>query len=302
MRMRSFYMEGGHLRHNNIPSHDQGLFTPPSPTVAKRSKKYSGCRLPSGTKRMTEMANVSEWIKSAWFGNALTTDTEIEAYEICKSIMETYNPVIRATYRSTLESHSRSSEPETETTRGDLCANCSISLSDRSRTIRAEPSRSPQEVNDEREVEQTSLPNNSTDAAARIVDPNDASETQAAHAESGHGSEHDYTQKRKLERKIELALNDYNFLIVCSLFDEQPNIEFGMYSGVYLDQCRREKITATAFMKEVLTYSHWKKFGIVSRREHEEREQRLQSTMHTSEAIWAVHGKKSYQEMRWNFP
>ena len=233
MKMRSFYMEGGRLRHNNISSHDQDLFTSPSTTLEKRSKKYSGCRLPSVTKRMTEMANVSEWIKSARSVNALITDTEIEAYEICKSIMETYNPVVRATYRSTSEGHSRSSEPETETPRGELCANCSISLSDRSRTIRAEPSRSPQEVNDvQREAEQTSLPNSTTDAAARIVDPNDASEPQAAHADSAHGSEHGYTQKIKLERMIELALNDDKFLIVCSLLDEQTDIEFGMYSGV----------------------------------------------------------------------
>lgn len=111
-------------------------------------------------------------------------------------------------------------------------------------------------------------------------------------AQNQQVTEQGIIRKQQLECLLEMAKNDDNFMMVCLLFDEQVETEFGVFAGVYLDQCKMEKTEATELMKEVLLYAHWKRFGIIDRQEQELRERRLRSTMKLFEAARATVGKR----------
>lgn len=112
----------------------------------------------------------------------------------------------------------------------------------------------------------------------------------------------DIARKKKMASLIEMAKNDNNFLMLCWLFDEEIESEFGLFVGVYLEEFRREDTELTQLMEEVLLYTHWKKFGILDRQQHDLREKRLRATLVLFEVPRVAVGAKQYSEMGCTFP
>lgn len=300
-QMRQFYLDGGHLLIGNSSSESNA-----SPTsLSAGSKKYKGCRLPFVSRRVTEMGDVTSWLEWAASENALATGKVSEAYKICKEVIERYRSV---------DERPPQQPSSLDSTRPALCSNCNTSLPNScDRTAAATQGQIADA--DHADGQAASLnqgPNRleSTDIRAdsthdsRIPGPNNVAAGSVAAVPEiqiiNLVSEEYSVRNAKMKAVLDAANNEHHFLMLFLLFDEQLETDFGLFSGVFLEECRREGTEPTELMREILIFSHWRRFGIVDTQEHELREIRLRATMELFEAARIYMGEKPYREMRWS--
>lgn len=89
--------------------------------------------------------------------------------------------------------------------------------------------------------------------------------------------------------------------MVCMLFDQHLETEFGLFSRVFLEQHRRQGIEPTNLMKEVLLFAQSRRDGTAGTTENRERERRLRLTMEFFEATRISVSLRPYNAMRWDF-
>lgn len=303
MRMRTFYTDVGHGRRSSPSNQSNSFATSCSPlTLPVKAKKYKRCRLPLVSRRVTEMREVTKWIESAFEEKGLKTNTVDEAFDICKVIIEKHN---LAGGRAAVDSPN-GTDPN------NALIDCGSMVTNEANVV--EPQNAPQ-VHQADVVDFDAAggypPGTSTDGSPPEISPpfshgNRGTGTAAVitgssdDAQSHHISDDDIALRHTMEKALDMAKDDKKFMVLCSLFEEQ-NETFGLFSGVYLEECRRSRTELSDFMKQVLLFAHWKKFGIVDRREHENREMRLRKTMVLLVAARRGLGLKSYEEMQWGF-
>ena len=293
-RMCTFYTDGGHLGRRKIRSdpHNTPILSPL--TLPSRSTKFIGCRLPSSSRRVTEMEDVRSWLGTAFSTNALTASTVEEAYNACTEVINSYHAGSRKA--SQAPQHGPISDPS------NLCANCLIvnltPFPNGSTVTGVQNNVPPQQgacnlQRDQQVVSAHELEVGRTDSL--IPNPVSVSDTEQQLAEE------DIILKAKLECLTKAASNDTNYFMPSSLFDDNIENNFSLCASVCLNQCAREGGEPTKLMKEVLLYAQCKRFGIVDANKHASREEELQATLKLFDALRTVAGMKFYSGMRWGF-
>lgn len=290
-QMRAFYLDGGHLHRHDSSVVDNSRGNATQITLPVKAKKYDGCRLPYVSRRMTEMSDVKAWLQLACSKKALITDDVEEAYNLCKAMIEGYNPE-----NTTAPPVRHGNSTNTH------CSHCNGSFSP--------VSDGAEEITQAGIGEQTENTNHSPDGDRSVpsesienvtADVNNCRSRPSDPVPSDPSVGEDISRKKKMEAVIDAAKNDNTFLMVCLLFDEELETEFGLFADVCLKECRREGTEPTKLMKEVLLFAQAKRFGVVNRSEHQLREKRLRSTMLLFEAARVSVGAKPYRDMRWKF-
>lgn len=100
-------------------------------------------------------------------------------------------------------------------------------------------------------------------------------------------------------RLLQAAQDDYAYMIVSLLFDEESQANIDFFAAAYVEVSKSNTVVVDALMQDVLTYSHWKWCKIKNRREHEEREKRLKATAEIFEIARESYGLKLYRDMGW---
>lgn len=304
-RTKQLYKDGGHLRSddNGDTGDVRAALLRISRNLPVNPKKYIGCRLPIVSRRVEDLLSVREFFSFAADKNALAHSVD-ESMDICTEMIERY--------RSRNTSSHRTATARSE--QNVLCSRCREQLpqennessprtdchqqENRLTSTRQESGSEPQDDQEAGSSTRDATQNN----AGSTLEANELeSDDQRAVEAGAQPSAQQSSRSKKLQAVLETAMNDENFLMVCMLFDEHLEAEFGTFSRVFLEQHRRQRKEPKKLMREVLLFAQSRRDGTINTREHRDRERGLRLTMQLFEAARVSVGLRPYREMRWDF-
>lgn len=267
---------------------------------SSRLKVYRYRRLPSLTKKMSEMKPLVQWLKHVE-GVCALVGTWQDANEACVRAIQSYKYVSEheVGYDGFPLSVSEIQSPPTSSTprdieqgrRAEICAEFGLQVGVNGRGNRSDDSSTRMQGS------------SNTGSNSTVVDTTNS---------DGNGSEtppsQDCSAGASNERMLDYVLHyldlvhcDDLLMALCMVFDSRLKSMFHIVVGAFRQKCKGKQPQVPYLVGLLLDYCHDKAFGVKDQNKHREMETCLRSTMENFTLVRALYGLKAYEEMGWNF-